>query len=233
MISKVSYSFRRALTRFAFTVLLTLSVRVIAQQAAVATIGFTCDFPGSVPSHYEISMASDGQGSYFSQTKPANPGTETADSSDNDYRGTFTLPPSTVARIFDLAKKSDYFAGEIDSKKRIASTGRKTLSYHSSSRNVQASYDYSAVKTVQDLTSMFQGLSESLEFVHRLSYDLQYQKLALDDELKRMEEMASRGTLPQVSVAGPVLAKIANDSAIMNVSRARAQRLLAASEAHK
>jgi hypothetical protein len=225
----------RGVARLIFVVFIGFSwVMLCAQQDAVPSIGFTCDFPGSVPSHYEVSVADDGHASYFSQTKPgSNPGTEAPDSSDNDYRATFTLPPSTVTRIFDLAQKSSYFSGGIDSKKRIASTGTKTLSYHSASRNIQTTYNYSTAPGVQDLTAMFQGLSETMEFVHRLSYDLQYQKLALDDELKRMEEMASRGTLEQVSVAATVLERIAEDPAIMNVSRARAQRLLAGAKAAK
>ncbi len=209
-------------------------VTLCAQQDAVPTIAFTCDFPGSVPSHYEVSVAADGHSSYFSQTKPdSNPGTEASDSSDNDYRAAFTLPPSTVTRIFDLAKKSNYFSGEIDSKKRTASTGTKTLSYHSSSQNIQATYNYSNVPGVEDITTAFQGLAETMEFVRRLNYDLQYQKLALDDELKRMEEMASRGAIQPVSLADTLLEKIANDPTIMNVSRARAQRLLASAGAAK
>ena len=198
-----------------------------AQQGAVPTIGFTCDFPGSVPSHYEISVAADGQGSYFSQTKPgSDTRTEAPDSSDNDYRATFTLPTSTVTRILDLAKRSNYFAGDIDSRKRIASTGTKTLSYHSSIHNVEATYNYSTAPGVQDLTSMFQGLSETMEFVHRLSYDLQYQKLALDDELKRMEVQARAGELSELSAVKPVLQEIYEDGSVMNVVRARAQRIM-------
>jgi hypothetical protein len=223
----------RSVARLSFATFTSFfGLMLCAQQGAVPTIGFTCDFPGSVPSHYEISVAADGQGSYFSQTKPgSDTRTEAPDSSNNDYRATFTLPTSTVTRILDLAKRSNYFAGDIDSRKRIASTGTKTLSYHSSIHNVEATYNYSTAPGVQDLTSMFQGLSETMEFVRRLSYDLQYQKLALDDELKRMEEMASQGALQQVSVATTVLEKIADDPAIMNVSRARAQRLLAGEKA--
>jgi hypothetical protein len=225
----------RGVARLIFAALIGFSwVILCAQQDAVPTIVFTCDFPGSVPSHYEVSVAADGHASYFSQTKPgSNPGTEDTDSSDSDYRETFTLPPSTVARIFDLAKRSNYFAGEIDSKKRTASTGTKTLSYHSSSRDIRVTYNYSNVPGVEDATSAFQGISETMEFVRRLSYDLQYQKLALDDELKRMEEMASRGAIQPVSLADTLLEKIANDPTIMNVSRTRAQRLLAGAEAAK
>jgi hypothetical protein len=237
MCPKVSSS-HRAFTRLGLAVLLSLSLCAVAQQATVPTVVFTCDFPGSSPSHYEISVGSDGQGSYSSQTKPGSPadgesGTDAAIPSTDAYRATFALSSSTIAHIFDLAKRANYFTGVIDSKKKTASTGSKTLAFHSPDHNGQTTYNYSKLAPVEDLTAIFQGLSETMEFVHRLDYDLQYQKLALDEELKRMEDLASRGALQGLSVASPVLEKIADDAAIMNVSRARAQRLLSAADAKK
>ena len=41
---------------------------------------------------------------------------------------------------------------------------------------------------VQQLTQLFQSLSTTLEFGRRLEYFHRYQKLALDEELKRMED---------------------------------------------
>jgi hypothetical protein len=127
-----------------------------------------------------------------------------------------------------LASRAHYFAGELDSrKKKLASTGAKTLSYQASGKNTQATYNYSPIPAVQDITAILQGLSATLEFARRLEHDLRYQKLALDEELKRMEEMAVAGSLTELSAAAPILRKIADDATIMNVSRSRAQRLLA------
>jgi hypothetical protein len=81
---------------------------------------------------------------------------------------------------------------------------------------------------VQELTTFFQGLSTTLEFGHRIGYDLRYQKLALDDELKKMEEMSHSGQIEEISAIAPVLQKIVDDPAVMNVVRGRAQRLLQA-----
>jgi hypothetical protein len=65
-----------------------------------------------------------------------------------------------------------------------------------------------------------------LEFGHRLDYYLRYQKLALDEELKKMEEMLNSGGLVEMSAVAPVLQKIADDPAVIKVVRARAQRLM-------
>jgi hypothetical protein len=84
---------------------------------------------------------------------------------------------------------------------------------------------------VQELTNLFQSLSTTLEFGRRLEYYHRYQKLALDDELKRMEEMAKQNSLAELSAVAPVLQQVASDPSVINPVRVRAQRLLAQAEA--
>ena len=79
---------------------------------------------------------------------------------------------------------------------------------------------------MQELTSLMQNLSATLEFGHPLQYARQYQKLALDEELKRMEELARTNELVEVTAIQPILAQIVADQSVINVTRARAQRLL-------
>jgi hypothetical protein len=189
-----------------------------------AAVGFTLDFPGANPSHYEISIQSDGQGTYRSNgqmdktSEPADPAPLK-----------FSLSDSVRTQVFDLAKKAHYFAdSKIDSgRKNIANTGNKTLSYKDASHNSQATYNYSPLPTIQELTAILQGLSTTLEFGRRLTYFRKYEKLALDGDLKRMEQMQREGNLGDMQAIAPVLNGIANDSAVMNVSRSRALRLLA------
>jgi hypothetical protein len=131
------------------------------------------------------------------------------------------------ARVFDLAKRAHYFEGQIDSKnKKLASTGTKTLTYKDAQKSTTATYNYSPVPSVEELTAFFQSLSTTLEFGRRLDYHLRYQKLALDEELKNMEETLKSGGLEEVSAVAPVLQKIADDPAVIKVVRARAERML-------
>src|SRR5437764_2140559 len=190
-----------------------------AQQPATVTLPL--DFPNSEADHYVISVASAGRGSYESNGKLSPEG------QDDAYRLDFSLSPATRARIFDLAKRAHYLQGDIDSKKRnLASTGSKTLTYKDDQRSTKATYNYSPVSAVQQLTQLFQNLSATLEFGRRLEYFHHYQKLALDEELKRMEEMAKQNGLIELSALGPILQQIANDNSVINPVRARAQRLL-------
>jgi hypothetical protein len=196
-----------------------LSVFVRAQEAAVVT--FTLDFPGSEPSHYSISVSSDGHSSYDSDGKLS------PDSEADPFHLDFSVSPATTNAIFDLAKRARYFQGEIDSKKRgLASTGAKTLTYKDAERSATAAYNYSPIAAVQQVTQLFQNLSTTLEYGRRLQYFHRYQKLALDEELKHMEEMANQNSLEELAAVAPILQRIANDSSVINPVRARAQRMI-------
>lgn len=191
-------------------------------KAPTASVSFSLDFPQSIPDHYEISVASDGQASYDSTGKL------TPDSEPGDpFHLEFTISPASFKRIFDLAAKAKYFDGKIDSGKRnLASTGAKILTYKDTTHNNRAEYNYSPVPAVQEITAIFQNMSSTLEFGRRLDYYHHHQKLALEDELKRMEEMAKEKNLEEIQAVAPILQRIVDDKSVLNITRARAQRLL-------
>lgn len=193
-----------------------------SQTDTSAVVTFTLDFPASQPEHYSIRVQSDGKARYESVGRISTDSDE-ADSFDLDFIATLEMR----RKIFDLATRAGYFQKDVDSHhKGMAFTGKKTLSYKDGRRSGESTYNYSSTPAVQDLTSLMQSLSETLEFGHRLQYDRQYQKLALDDELKRMEEMAHSNQLVEVASIRPILEEITADQSVINVTRARAQRLL-------
>jgi hypothetical protein len=190
-----------------------------AQDAGLVT--FTLDFPGSEPSHYVIAVSSDGHSTYESDGKLS------PDSEADPFHLDFSVSPDTSRTIFDLARKAHYFQGQIDSnKKRLASTGVKTLTYKDAQQSGTGTYNYSLLPAVQQITQLFQNLSTTLEFGRRLQYFHHYQKLALDEELKRMEQMANENELTELPAVVPILQQIANDSSVINPVRARALRLI-------
>ena len=197
-------------------------------QGQPATLTFSLDFPGSDPSHYVISIGKDGAASYEGNGRlTPNPASDASADPEPPSRVEFTASQSLVNRIFDLAKQAGYFSKEVDSKKRnLAFTGAKVLTFKDGQRSTQASYNYSLVPAVQELTRIFQSLSSTLEFGRRLEYDHRYQKLALSDDLKHMEEAAKGGDLEELASVAPILQKIVDDKSVINVVRARAQRLL-------
>ncbi len=209
-----------------------------AQTEVPAVVTFTLDFPGSQPEHYSIRIPSDGAARYQSSGRLSDDSDETDphnnDSHDNDrFDLDFTLAAETRRKIFGLAAKAGYFQKDIDSHhKGMAFTGKKTLGYKDARRSGESTYNYSSIPAVQELTGLMQSLSATLEFGRRLEYDRRYQKLALDEVLKRMEEMARANELIEITVIQPILDQIVADSSVINVTRARAQRLLEHASAH-
>jgi hypothetical protein len=199
----------------------------IAQQvasggvASPAMVSFTLDFPQSNPEHYSIAVDAAGHASYECT------GTIAEDSEEQDYRAEFEVSAGNRERIFSLAKQAGYFAGRIDSGNgKLAFTGTKRLSYQDGQRSNAGRYNYSNVAAVQQLTALFQNMASTLEYGRRLTYFHRYQKLALDEELKRMETQAKNNELSEIQGVTPVLQEIFDDTSVMNVVRARAKELM-------
>lgn len=185
------------------------------------TVTFTFDFPQSNPSYYSIAVDGAGHAHYSSKGKVAD------GSEDEPYRADFEMSAATRERIFALAKQADYFAGNIDSgNNKLAFTGTKSLGYQDTQRSYAARYNYSKREPVRELTALFQNIGTTLEFGRRLAYYLQYQKLALDEELKNAEAAAQNHRTSEIQSIAPVLQAIVNDASIMKVARARAEQLL-------
>jgi hypothetical protein len=194
--------------------------RAQAELSSNPTVSFSLDFPGSDPSHYIIAVSNDGHSSYQSDGKLGRQDTP-GDIEEFD----FTLSPATTKQIFDLAKKAHYFEGQIDSKKKVASTGEKALTFSDGTRNNKAAFNYSSVAAVQDLTRIFQGLSSTLEFGRRLQYCYHHEKLALNEQLTNMENAQRDHQLSDVTPILPILNEISKDQTVVNVARAKAMRL--------
>jgi hypothetical protein len=204
--------------RLAFIALCTVSTRA----AEPATITFSLNFPDSDPERYTITVQSDGHARYECSAK-------ISDQSDEReaYQTEFSFSDATRAQIFDLAARAHYFSGKVDSgNRKVAFTGAKKLTYNDGQRETTAAYNFSSVPAVQQLTTLFQSVSATLEFGRRLAYYHRYQKLALDDELKHMEDEVKRGDLLELQAVKPVLQQIYDDGSVLNVVRARAQRIM-------
>ena len=76
------------------------------------------------------------------------------------------------------------------------------------------------------MTALFQSMEATLDYGRRLAYYHRYQKLALDDELKRMEDQARNNELSEIQSVEPVLQQIVADNSVINMVRARAKALI-------
>jgi hypothetical protein len=184
------------------------------------SIKFAMKFPGSNPESYTIAIGSDGRAAYDSLARMS------GDSDDpTAFHWDFEVSSSGRDRVFALAHEAGNFSGKLESGRKLAFTGQKTLAFSDGKTTSAGTYNYSDIKSIQELTSYCQSVSATLEFVRRLDYDLRFQKLALDTELKSMEEEVAGHQVEELQAARPMLLKIAADPAVMKSVRARAQRL--------
>jgi hypothetical protein len=217
---------------FGLALLLALAVSVASQDQQqdfhprVPTITFDRIWEAGTPQEVTISVKADGPSTYLSRDplKPVAAGEE----KNPDYTVQFTMSPANQRKIFRFAGQADYFNGNFDyTAHRVASTGKKTLTYADATRHFQTVYDWSENKPIQELTDIFSGISNTIEHGRKLDFLYKYDKLGLEAELKAMEEMAAGKQLDEIQVIAPTLKRIADDSAIMNIARERAKRLLA------
>ncbi|MGB7600406.1 MAG: hypothetical protein WBM24_08885 [Candidatus Sulfotelmatobacter sp.] len=186
-----------------------------------ATVTFTLDFPLSDPTHYSIAVDANGHASYECAVK------DQEDAEEQPYRTEFNVTAANRQRIFEWAKQAKYFSGKVDSgNRKLASTGDKILSYQDGKQSYTARYNYSGLEPVRQLTTLFQSMEATLDYGRRLAYYHRYQKLALDDELKRMEAQARNNELSEIQSVKPVLQSIIEDNSVINMDRARAKTLI-------
>ena len=211
-----------SLSGISLSVALILACISPARAADPAHVTFSLDFPGSDPERYSISVSADGQAHYECSARIS------AESEDREtYQSDFIFSDASRVRIFELAAQAHYFSGKIDSgNRKLAFTGAKKLVYTDGRQTNTAEYNFSPLPPVQQLTTLFQSVAATLEFGRRLVHAHRYQKLALDEELKKMEDLCRRGELGELQAVKPILQQIYDDNSVINVVRARAERIM-------
>lgn len=190
------------------------------QQVPVPVVTFELNWRQADPQWYRISVASTGDASYESQ--PRTEGTETGD----PFMLKFIASEPTRTKIFQLARQLDYFKGKFETKHNVAQTGTKTLTYRDYKFDNRTTLNYSDNPQMNDLINLFQRISTTFEASRRLDYDLRFDHLGLDRDLKNLEELDQRNLLAELQVISPTLESIANNQSVMNIARQRARRLL-------
>ena len=191
------------------------------KASATPSITFARVWDEFTPQSVTITVSANGAAKYYS----SNPG-KNGDEAD-EYHTEFTMSPAHLEKLFRYAKEADYFQGDFTFKKHaVASTGKKTLTYVDASRHFNTTYDYSEHKAIQEITSIFMGISNTIEHGRKLQFLRRFDKLGLEAELKVMEDAAENHSLAEMQIIAPTLESIAEDAAILNIARRRAHRLL-------
>ncbi len=191
------------------------------KQAVRPVVTFELNWAQADPHWYKISIESDGPASYQSQPKADSPQTE-----GDPYVVRFVASEPTRTKVFQLARELNFFSGNFESKLKVARTGDKTMSYKDDARDNHTTLNYSDNQKMNELISIFQKISTTFETSRRLDYDLRFDKLGLDRDLKSLEELNKSNHLLELQVISPTLERIATDSSVMNITRQKARRLM-------
>jgi hypothetical protein len=208
------------------------------------TVTFKFLWPQVHPGNYTIVVNADGQMQYDSHdgglTPPQERNAPFESNAEQSYQARdaasqepyhidFRGSGATTQKVFALAERTNYFNGNFDYQKHaIAQNGRKTLIYEGPEHHGSATYNWSEDIAIQQLTSIFQGISETIEAGRRLDFDRRFDKLGLDADLENLEKAVKDGRLYEVQVIAPTLQRLANDRTVLHLAQTRAQHILKA-----
>lgn len=146
---------------------------------------------------------------------------------DDTFTQDFPMTAANRDKIFDLAKRLNYFQGNFEAKqKNIAKTGTKTLAYRAPGVDHGTTYNYSPNQDVQQLTHIFQSVATTLDYGRKLAYQYRFDKLGMDSRLKELSDQQSSNFVEELHAIEPILRKIADDPNMMHINRQEARKLL-------
>lgn len=233
----------RALRWFGGCLLISLIASQLHAQQQDASVIFKFSWKYGRPSDYIATLHRGGQLDYVSddhslsstqeRNQPVESNAEQSvqanDAASQDrFKKQFQASEPLRQKIFDLAEQLKFFDGQFEfTQHPVAQTGSKTLGYQDSSRHTSTTYNYSENPSIQELTSIFQGISLTIESGRKLEFDRRFDKLSLDQDLKALEELSKDGHLYEVQAIAPLLQRIAVDRAVLHIAQQRAERILA------
>jgi hypothetical protein len=183
---------------------------------------FRFENPQVNPIRFELAVDSAGHAAYRSSAS------ETLSPYYGDVARDFTVSAATRDRIFALAREARFFSGDFQFRKhKVAFTGERTLTYLQDNSETSTTFTYTENVALQELTSLLEGISTTLEAEPRLRHLRRFDRLGLNEQLARLERMAQGGWLREPQLLAPVLQELAGDGSVMNIARQRARRLLA------
>jgi hypothetical protein len=185
------------------------------------TVIFTSVLWAADPSYYSIAIDSTGTATY--QSAPDSIGKTGV-----PYTLEFQVSDRTRRVTFNVARQLDYFGDQAQQSVSSAQTSSvRTLAYHDSTIRHQITYSSSSDSEINELTSVFEEISATLEFGRRLSYFHQRESGRLSGELDRLQANASRRSVRELPVITPVLRSISADDRLETAVRQKADALLA------
>ena len=191
-----------------------------AASAAGQPVAVTFDFErqGLPVPHWAIDIQQDGSGHYDDLSHPNDPTAQT--------QRAIRVEAATRHRLdagFDRVA-----AGKCEANiKNLANTGTKRIAYRRSGDVwVSCTFIYTEDKGLEDATTAFQAIAQTLQEGDQLEHSHRFDRLGLDAEIDELAKEVKEGEAIEVENIAPVLQSIAQDERVMERVRRKAARLL-------
>ncbi len=186
------------------------------ESGALAHLAYTKALRGSVPEYMSITVDSNGVGTYEGRKldDPPNP-------------RPLKLSAATTRRLFDLAASLGNFrSGDLESHKKVANLGLKTLTYEAGGKKNQAQFNYTLRREAQGLVDLFEKISSVEQHISLLEYATRYDHLSLPRELLQIQIDLENKALAEAELMVPALEQIARNPHLLHLAQVRAERIL-------
>src|SRR5262252_9488263 len=179
------------------------------------TVVFNCSRSGATPPFYSIAVDSTGSATYESLLNSGAP-----------YTMEFLASDTTRTQIFAMIESLKFLRGfGTDPEFNVASSIH-TLTFTEGGQRNQIQYDATSNTNVQNLTTLFERISSTLEFGRRLGITEQNDPDAIEAEISRMKDMIQAKQFAELQTLSSILVRIASDPRVSLSSRQQAQLIL-------
>lgn len=171
---------------------------------------------GSVPEYMAITVDSNGRGTYDGRKLAEPPNARP-----------LKLSSATTNRLFELAASLNYFQSiDLESHKKVANLGLKTLIYEKDGWKNQAEFNYTLRRNAQELVDLFEKIASVEQHIMSLEYAIKYDHLSLPRELLQIQIDLDNKALAETELMVPALEEIVRNPRFLHLAQVRAQNIL-------
>jgi len=186
------------------------------ESKSLPKLTFAKTLKGSVPEFCQITVDANGDGSYEGRKLDESPNPRP-----------LKLSPATARRLFDLAAGLRYFRNiDLESHRRVANLGSKTLTYQQGSQLNRTEFNYTQNRTAQELADLFEKVAAVEQHIVSLEFATKYDPLRLPQELLLIQIDLDNKALVGTELMVPTLEAIAKNPRFLHLAQTRAQDIL-------
>lgn len=140
----------------------------------------------------------------------------------------FQLKPHTLRRLLEMFAQADFLNRDKNfvSSRRVADTGTRTIRLVSGPETREVVFRHTNDKSFRKIVTFFDHLSAQERFLLDLKLTLKHDRLGIPRKLDQLRGFLDRKTIVDPQRFAPILKRISQDSALMNLARKTARRLL-------